>query len=151
MWRQFALFALVGGAGFVVDAGVLVFLVDVLDVNVYVARVLSWLVAVTFTWRLNRSITFRSAGRHGAWQQWLKFVAANLGGGLINLTVSTLLIAVADFAPVPAVACGSLSGLLWNFASSRRFVFADPAADGSDTVRPRGPRPDTPVGRRECH
>ena len=147
MWRQFALFALIGGAGFVVDAGVLVFLVEVLDSNVYVARVVSWLVAATFTWRLNRSVTFRSAARRGAWQQWLKFLAANLGGGLINLTVSTLLIALVDFAPVPAVACGSLSGLLWNFASSRRLVFAPGSADGM--VPPRS-RPETPVSRREC-
>ncbi len=151
MLRQFALFALVGGAGFVVDASVLVFLVDVLDVNVYAARVVSWLVTVTFTWRLNRSITFRSADRHGAWQQWLRFVAANFGGGLINLTVSTLLIAVADFAPVPAVACGALSGLLWNFVSSRRLVFVARPVGRTDTVAPPESPLDTPVDRRECH
>ncbi|HSD74009.1 MAG TPA: GtrA family protein [Steroidobacteraceae bacterium] len=145
MLRQFALFALVGGAGFVVDAGVLLFLVNGLHANVYVARVVSWLVAATFTWRLNRSVTFRSAASQGARQQWLKFLAASLGGGLINLTVSTLLIAAADFAPVPAVACGSLAGLLWNFVSSRQFVFAVPA-DGPDTVTPAK---SAPAGRPE--
>jgi putative flippase GtrA len=145
MLRQFALFALVGSAGFVVDAGVLLFLVDVLHANVYFARVVSWLVAATFTWRLNRSFTFKGAGGHGAAQQWRKFLAANLGGGLVNLTVSTSLIAAAGVAPVPAVACGSLGGLLWNFVSSRRFVFAVRSADSVAKSRP-----DAPVGRREC-
>lgn len=150
MWRQFALFALVGGAGFLVDAGVLLFLLNVLHVNVYLARVVSWLVAATFTWRLNRRFTFRTASAGGAWQQWLRFLAANLGGGLINLAVSTTLIAAADVAPVLAVACGSLSGLLWNFASSRQFVFTARPVDRRDTVTPAEVRPDTRVGRREC-
>jgi putative flippase GtrA len=150
MLRQFALFALVGSAGFVVDASVLLFLAHVLHSNVYFARIVSWLVAATFTWRLNRSFTFRSAGEHGAARQWLKFLAANLGGGLVNLTVSTLLIAAADFAPVPAVACGSLGGLLWNFVTSRQFVFAARPADSIDTVTPAESSPNTPVGRREC-
>lgn len=121
--RQFALFALVGGAGFVVDAGMYLLLVQVLGANMYPARVAAWLIAATFTWRLNRTLTFRDADRRPAWRQWLRFLAANLGGGLVNLAFSTLLLGPVGVAPVLAIACGSFAGLLWNFLASRKFVF----------------------------
>jgi putative flippase GtrA len=121
MFQQLALFTLVGGAGFLVDAGVLLLLSQVLGLDIYVARVLSWFAAATFTWWMNRTLTFRDRDA-GLVRQWLMFLAANTGGGLINIGVSTALIAL-GVAPVAAVACGSLAGLLWNFLASRRFVF----------------------------
>ena len=133
MLQQLGLFALVGAAGFFVDASVLLLLAKVLGMNIYLARVLSWLAAATFTWRLNRTLTFRD--RAGpVLRQWLMFLAANAGGGLINLGLSSALIA-ARMSPVGALACGALAGLLGNFLASRRFVFAKPAhseAPGTD-------------------
>ena len=123
MLRQFALFVLVGALGFVVDAGVLLLLAHVLDLNIYLARVLSWLAAATFTWRLNRVLTFADARTDSPWRQWLRFLGVNMGGGLINLSVSMLLIGALQVGPVLAVACGSLAGLAWNFLLSRRLVF----------------------------
>jgi putative flippase GtrA len=125
MLQQFALFALVGAAGFLVDAGVLLLLAKLLGMNIYLARIISWLAAATSTWRLNRTLTFAD---HGAplLRQWLMFLATNAGGGLINMGVSLGLIA-ARVGPVLALACGALAGLLWNFLASRRFVFGNPA------------------------
>ena len=128
MFQQLALFTLVGGAGFVVDAGVLLLLIHGVGLDVYVARVLSWLAAATFTWWLNRTLTFRDAGSRRL-RQWLMFLAANSGGGLINIGVSAALIA-ARVTPVAAVACGSLAGLTWNFLASRQFVFRRRASHG---------------------
>jgi putative flippase GtrA len=124
MLRQFALFALVGVAGFIVDASVLLLLAHAVGLDVYVARLLSWLTAATATWWLNRTLTFGDRGA-SLLRQWLMFLAANSGGGLINIGVSSALIA-ARLAPVAAVACGALAGLLWNFLASRRFVFGRP-------------------------
>jgi putative flippase GtrA len=59
MLQQLGLFTLVGAAGFLIDAGMLLLLANVLGVNIYVARLLSWLAAATFTWLLNRTLTFR--------------------------------------------------------------------------------------------
>ncbi|HKU17148.1 MAG TPA: GtrA family protein [Steroidobacteraceae bacterium] len=121
MLQQLALFSLVGGAGFLVDAGTLLLLHQVFGMDVYVARLLSWLVAATSTWWMNRTLTFRNRDA-ALWRQWLLFLGANSGGGLINLGVSSLLLSQ-HVAPVAAVACGSIAGLLWNFLASRRFVF----------------------------
>jgi len=128
MLQQLALFTLVGGAGFVVDAGVLLLLIHAVGMDVYVARPLSWLAAATFTWWLNRTLTFRDTGTNRL-RQWLMFLAANSGGGLINIGISSALIA-AQVAPVAAIACGSLAGLIWNFLASRQFVFRRRAPHG---------------------
>ena len=124
MLQQLALFTLVGVAGFIVDASVLLLLTHVVGLDIYVARLLSWLTAATATWWLNRTLTFRDRSA-SLLRQWLMFLAANSGGGLINIGVSSALIA-ARLTPVAAVACGALAGLLWNFLASRRFVFGRP-------------------------
>jgi len=126
MLRQFFMFALVGAAGFLVDAGTLQFALHMLGLNLYEGRLLSFLVAATFTWQLNRKITFRAAAHHPAAKQWLKFVSANAVGGLINLGVYALLVSRLPLArehPTLAVACGSIAGLLFNFLASRIIVF----------------------------
>ncbi|MET0659339.1 MAG: GtrA family protein [Steroidobacteraceae bacterium] len=125
--QQFLMFALVGTAGFFVDAGTLLFAYHVLGSNLYSGRVLSFLTSATFTWQLNRQLTFRGASRSGnAWKQWLKFLSANAVGGLLNLGVYGVLIARVPMArehPVLAVACGSIAGLFFNFVASRIVVF----------------------------
>ncbi|MET0988017.1 MAG: GtrA family protein [Steroidobacteraceae bacterium] len=121
------MFALVGTAGFFVDAGTLLFAHHVLGLNLYSGRLLSFLTSATFTWQLNRKLTFRSVSVAGStWKQWLKFLSANAIGGLINLGVYGVLIARVPIArehPVLAVACGSIAGLLFNFVASRLVVF----------------------------
>lgn len=124
--RQFLLFALVGVAGFVVDAGTLLLVHHSAGVNLYVGRLISFLVAATFTWHLNRKLTFREYGPDAALKQWAKFLSANALGALVNLGVYAVLIAQVRLArahPELAVACGSVAGLFFNFTASRLLVF----------------------------
>ena len=92
------------------------------------AATIWWLAAATFTWWLNRTLTFKDEGT-GMLRQWLMFLAANSGGGLINIGISSALIA-ARVTPVAAIACGALAGLMWNFLASRQFVFRRRASHG---------------------
>jgi putative flippase GtrA len=55
-------FGVVGGVGFVVDAGVLTLLSSKMGVNIYVSRLFSFTVAVFVTWMLNRKWVFNSDG-----------------------------------------------------------------------------------------
>lgn len=123
MMRQLVSFALIGAGGFVVDVGVLLLLMSALGANPYAARVVSFLCAATFTWRLNRALTFPQAPKAGAAGQWLLFLAANAGGGVVNLAAYSALIATSIAPAVAAVACGSIAGLGWNFFASRQIVF----------------------------
>jgi putative flippase GtrA len=93
----------------------------------YTGRVTSFLAAASFTWFCNRRFTFpeqRSAAR----AEWMRFVAANTIGGVVNYTVYAVLIGQGPpFTRHPglAVAAGSLAGLVFNFTISRAFVFRE--------------------------
>jgi putative flippase GtrA len=125
--KQFISFGVIGVVGFVVDAGVLTMLLHVASAGFYVGRLVSFLCAVTVTWFLNRTFTFRAAaGALRSHHEWVRFLGANSLGGGVNLGVYSLLVAkVSVFAahPVLAVGAGSLSGLLVNFSVTKAYVF----------------------------
>lgn len=124
--RQFLSFSVVGTIGFVVDAATLYLTMSQLGAGLYGGRVVSYLVAATSTWALNRRYTFlqqRSANRLG---EWSRFLGANAFGGLVNYGVYALLVTINETAatyPVIGVAAGSVTGLFFNFAASRYVVF----------------------------
>lgn len=128
MSREFLSFAAIGAAAFGVDA-LLLYVALQAGGGFYASRLLSWTAAATFTWYLNRRLTFRSASDAPALRQWLRFLSANGVGGAVNYGVYAIAIAVSAVArewPVLAVAAGSVAGLALNFALSRRYVFQRP-------------------------
>jgi putative flippase GtrA len=126
---QFARFCLVGALGFAVDAGVLMLCLRVLDLGLYEGRFVSFLVAATVTWKLNRQFTFRNARSDRPHSQWARYVVANGLGGTANFAAYALVVGATSAGnayPVLGVAAGSLAGLLLNFTSSRLLVFRVP-------------------------
>jgi putative flippase GtrA len=131
--RQFAAFCIVGAGGFVVDAGVLALGLNVLGLQPYSGRVLSYLVAATFTWILNRRLTFGAS--HGkAWVEWIRYLVTGAVGGGANFAAYSVVVALSTrlpeqhatlqaFAPYIGVAIGSGIGLLVNFTLAKRIVF----------------------------
>lgn len=126
---QFLRFAIVGAAGFVVDEGVLWLMHRVIGLDPFSARAISIFSAMTFTWWGNRTLTFSAHAAEGAGavvKEWLRFVAANALGALINYGTYASLV---KFAPAPlnnaylATAIGVGIGLIFNFTLSKRFVF----------------------------
>ncbi len=124
-FSQFLRFSAVGALGFMVDSAVLYLLIYGAGLGPLLARVPSFLSASAFTWLANRIWTY-SGPHHGSMAgQWARFVTVNALGGVVNLTVYGLLVGDEPFRsdPVLAVAAGSVSGLIFNFCGSRRFVF----------------------------
>lgn len=122
--RQILRYGLVGGLGFVVDAGLLYALIAT-GAGPYVARVASFAAALTITWGLNRAWTFETRGRAGAGRSYLGYLAVQLVGALTNFVVyagALRLIAPTPVNAVLALACGSAVGLIVNFTGAR-FVF----------------------------
>jgi putative flippase GtrA len=123
---QFLRFGVVGTVGFLVDAGVLIAAIG-LGAGPYAGRVLSYLVAATATFALNRFWTFRGvpAGLRLS-SQWGRFLALNLLGFALNYGTYAALVATVPLVaayPVLGVAAGSLAGMVSNFVLSRRYVF----------------------------
>lgn len=125
--HEFALFAVGGLIGFVVDAGVVTLLVRLGHINPYTGRVISFLLAATVTWWWNRSHTF--AARHSGrtvFSEWLHWMALMSGGAAVNYAVYVA--CLIEFPswhqwPALAVAVGSVLAALVNFVSARTLLF----------------------------
>jgi putative flippase GtrA len=125
--RRLLRFGVVGAVAFAVDAGCLWIALHRLGFGLYSGRAMSFIVATTVAWYLNRQFTFRDRGHGGrSHRQWLRYVLASLVGAAANVgSYSLLVAALPAFAdnPTLAVAAGSLAGMLVNFSSYSLFVF----------------------------
>jgi putative flippase GtrA len=127
--RQFAIFCVVGTCGFVIDASILMLLVQVCHWSAPSARILSFIVAMTFTWALNRMVTFQTKHPASAWE-WTRYAALMCVGAVINYSVFVGFYTFAvDLRPHPwiAVAAGSVAAMLVNYLSMRALFTSPPA------------------------
>ncbi len=122
---QFVQFGTVGLAGFAVDTAVVYGLRAWL--GLIGAGLVSYVIAATVTWLLNRRWTFRGRGGAAALhRQWAAFLLANLLGFVLNRGTYIALIATSALCvayPVLAVFAGAVAGMFVNFSLSRAFVF----------------------------
>jgi putative flippase GtrA len=122
----FPAFVLVGTVGFIVDAAILAALVHGYDWGDYSARLISFAVAVTVTWVLNRSFVFAGGRTTDKRSEYTRYLAVQGTGMAINFLVYSICISTNAFMdqwPVAALAVGSVVALLFNFAGARLFVF----------------------------
>jgi len=124
---ELASFAIGGVIGLVIDAGVVQGLVVGAGWNPYLARVLSFLLAATFTWWWNRRHTFaaRPSG-HSAHAEWLRWMALMSVGALVNYGVyAALMLAFQGLHrwPALAAAAGSAVAAVVNFSAARGALF----------------------------
>lgn len=121
-------FGLIGFVGFLVDVSVL-YLIKSL-VGLFYGRLISFMVAVAFTWLMNRRWTFKrlSSGLNNA-KEFFIYLAIMLIGGFVNFGLYLWLVSsfqLFQANPVIGVAFGSLAGMLINFSSSRFILYGHP-------------------------
>jgi len=117
-------FGVVGVFGFVVDTAVVYALRAPL--GLYVAGLVSYLVAATANWLANRLWTFRGRSSLPIVEEWARYLVANLSGFVLNRGTYAILVTVVPICatqPVLAVAAGSIAGMGINFVLSRTVVF----------------------------
>lgn len=124
---QFLRFGVVGTLGFLLDYAVLSAAVA-LGSGPYWGRVLSYLVAATGVYALNRAWTFRDrrGGGAGVGRQWGLYLALNLVGFAVNYGTYAAITAWTEIGAqhlVIGVAAGSIAGMFINFALNRQLVF----------------------------
>jgi putative flippase GtrA len=121
---QFMKFGVVGVIGFLIDTAVVYGLRA--SLGLYGAGAVSYVVAATGNWALNRVWTFRGQGRHKAHHQWALFLATNLLGFALNRGTYAALVtfvALCYAQPVYAVGAGAVAGMFLNFGMARSVVF----------------------------
>lgn len=126
--RRLVLFVLAGGAGFLVDAGVLALLLKVTVLGPFAARVFAIAAAMLFTFWLNRTFTFGRSGRALA-AEGARYGGVGLSAAVLNYAVySALLLVFPTLRPVLAVAIASLAAMAFSFLGYSRFVFGASAS-----------------------
>lgn len=119
---RLARFALVGGTGFIVDAGLTSGL-QVWGLDIYVSRLIAISLAMFVTWRLNRAITFgaspRRQVREGAVYVGVAVAAATLNYGIYI----TLMLFVPGMAALVAVAGATGVSMIVSYLGYSRLVF----------------------------
>ncbi|MCO6185535.1 GtrA family protein [Rhizobium sp. L1K21] len=122
--RRLFWFAFAGGAGFVVDAGILQLLLSFTPLGPFVARIVSIATAMSFTWFINRTFTFGRSKRHpaaeGARYGFIGGLSALVNYGLYSLC----LLCVPSIWPVIAVGISSLGAMVFSYLGYSRFVFS---------------------------
>ena len=124
--RQVMFFCIGGFFGFLIDAGIVQFLVTSLDANPYASRLFSFLCAATGTWLFNRRFTFKGVRHYGLFGEWSRYLLAMSGGFAVNFTIYSTLVyhyALLQRLPALAVAVGSIGGFVVNFSASRFWIF----------------------------
>ena len=123
--KRILAFGATGGVGFAVDAGILQGLF-VFGLSPLLARCVSFPVAVTATWLLNKHFTFRDRPDSGARSRYLLYVGGQVAGGLINFCAFVLTMrqwpALAT-RPIIPLMVGSALALLFNFTWDNALVF----------------------------
>ncbi len=124
-YTSFFRFCVVGTIGFITDATVLALLLEN-GVSHYVARILSFPVAVFVTWWLNRIWTFSTASRTRTGRQIMRYFTIQILGAIVNLMTYMLVLLFIEKTVVNAIfalSVGSAAGLVVNYLGARRIVF----------------------------
>jgi putative flippase GtrA len=124
--RQFLQFGVVGTVGFLVDNAFVYTAHFLFGLGLILAGLMSFFVAATSNWFLNRIWTFRGASTGRLHHEWLRYLGTNAIGFVLNRGAYIALIATSALCikhPVIALAAGSVAGLGVNFVMSRRLVF----------------------------
>ena len=130
---QIIRFLAVGSVGFVVDGGLL-WLLTANGTDAYLARAISFPVAVVATWALNRNWTFRARKAGSRKRQFGRYFAVQMVGSLTNYAVYAAWIALLGTAQITILvgfAIGSAIGSILNFIGARHFAFPPAPNTGS--------------------
>src|SRR5581483_282817 len=124
-FRQFIKFSLVGIVNTLIDISVYFDLKHwtfYFTYHLSLAKTISFLTAVTFSFFTNRSFTFNRKSRVN-WNEALRFYATVGSGVFLNVLIHFLTRTYLNFPDILALLTASFSTLFWNFLLARFWVF----------------------------
>lgn len=117
---------MVGAAGFVTDAATFSIAFHIFGFGHYGSRLIAFLLAVSLTWMLNRTFTFKVIADGNRAREYMRYLFVQVFGALINITIYGLCIENSrvffEF-PILALILGSISAMFFNYTGAYRFVY----------------------------
>jgi len=117
-------YCLVGGVGFLLDAGATMLLVRQ-GLSPFTARIFAIVFAVCCCAWLHRVFTFASVAQSFTTQLLRFFGSSLVGMGLNYLAYSGVLLLLGEEMLLPALVVGTAVGLVVNYGLSKRWVYSD--------------------------
>lgn len=121
---RFLRFAIVGGAGFLIDAALLTLLHDGAGLDPFSARLVSISVSAFTTWRLNRSLTFGASERSQGSEGLRYALVAAATAGFNYAVYVLLLLAWPELPPIAAAILATCAAMFFSYVGYSRLVFA---------------------------
>ncbi len=122
-WMQLLKFGVVGGSGYLVNLAVFALLAGGLGLHYAVAAVLSFCVAVTNNFLINRHWTFDARDGHAGFQA-ARFFAVSVAALLINLAVLEALVSGTSLSEIASQAIAVAVAMPFNFIGNKLWTFA---------------------------
>jgi putative flippase GtrA len=120
---QYLYFGMIGGTGFIIDTSLFSLLHH--DLSYALARMMSIITAMTFTWLANRTFTFKT-GKKITHQELFRYIGSNAIGASINFGVFISLcntsIFFKEYYLIPLALATSIS-MVWNFTLAKYYIF----------------------------
>jgi putative flippase GtrA len=121
---RFMRFALVGAAGFLVDAGTLALLLKSTGLDAFSARVVAITGALCATWLLNRSVTFGKSG-HSLAGEAVRYGGVGVAGSVMNYAIySAILLAAPQVGAFAALCLASAAVMALSYLGYSKLVFS---------------------------
>lgn len=124
--RPLPAFVAVGAIGFALDAGLMLLTIKAFSCHPIGARLISFPVAVSCTWVLNRRWTFRGRGLRSRSVEYAGYFAIQVAGATLNVGVflgCLLLWPQLVSVPLLPLTLGAAVALLFNYALLRRTLY----------------------------
>jgi putative flippase GtrA len=116
-------FVLVGGIGFVADAGMLALLLQATPLGPFAARLISVAFALAVTWLCNRTLTFQPSSR-GVLREGARYGGVGVTTSIVNyLIYSGLLLTMPWTPPLLALVIASLAAMTFSYLGYSKLVF----------------------------
>jgi putative flippase GtrA len=120
---RFLRFAIVGGVGFAVDAGVLALLLWATPLGPFFGRLASIACGLAVTWICNRTLTFGPSGRSKL-HEGARYGGVGIASSILNyLVYSGVLLAVPATPPLMALVVASAAAMMFSYLGYSRLVF----------------------------
>ena len=134
-----ARFAVVGSLGFAIDGGIMTALNALGDWSPVLARSISFPLALTLTWAVNRAWTFADRPKLPVGREYVLYAVVQTLGLIVNFSLFAALIRPASplstWHPIVALAVGAVVSMVLTYSACRLFVFN--AASTADAARPK--------------
>lgn len=119
-------FGIIGAVGFIADATAFSGLFYVFGFGHYTSRSAAFLLAVSLTWALNRTYTFRATASTNKVREYWRYMGVQTLGALINMVIYGVCIESSRMfyeLPVLALMLGSITAMFFNYTGAYRFVY----------------------------